>query len=113
MDALYRHGAATAAELRAAIPDPPTNAAVRAKLRVLEEKGYLRHEQDGPRYVYRPVLQEEQARETVLGHLLGTFFDGSVEEAVAALLRLRETDLSGDELDRLSSIIERHRAESE
>jgi predicted transcriptional regulator len=109
MDVLYKRGEASASELQAAIPSPPTNAAVRAKLRVLEEKGYVTHVEDGPRYIYRPVLREKQARRTALTHLLQTFFAGSVEQAVAELLHLRRKDLSEAELDRLARLIDEHR----
>jgi len=110
MDVLYRRGKATASELLEALPDPPSNAAVRAKLRVLEEKGYVTHAQDGPRFLYRPLLRQEHARRTALSHVLQTFFAGSVEETMTALLRLRENDLSAEELDRLAKLIDHHRS---
>lgn len=113
MDALYRHGSATASEVQAALPNPPTNAAVRAKLRVLEEKGYVKHVQDGPRYLYRPLLRAEHARRTAITHVLQTFFAGSIEQAMAALLRLRENDLTSKELDRLQRLIDDHRSDRE
>jgi len=113
MDVIYRHGEATAAEVQAGVPNPPTNAAVRAKLRVLEEKGYLRHVQDGPRYVYRPILRQERARQTALAHLLQTFFAGSVEQVMAALLQLRRSDLSEAELDRLAALVDEYRSEGD
>jgi predicted transcriptional regulator len=110
MDALYRRGKATATELQADLPDPPSNAAVRAKLRVLEEKGFITHAQDGPRYLYRPVLAEGHARTTAMRHLLQTFFAGSIEGAMTALLRLRKDALSQEELDRLAKLIDQHRS---
>lgn len=109
MDILYQRSRATAAELETLMPDPPTNAAVRAKLRVLEEKGFITHVEEGPRFIYRPLLRREQARRTVLQHVVQTFFSGSVSQAVAALLQLRDGDLTEEEFDRLAEIIERHR----
>jgi predicted transcriptional regulator len=106
MDVIYQRGQATAAEVQETIPDPPGYSAVRAMLRLLEEKGYLRHEQDGPRYVFKPTLAREKARKSALKQMLETFFDGSTEQAVAALLNLSKAKLSQDELDRLSHMIE-------
>jgi len=104
MDVIYRRGRATAAEVLDDIPDPPSYSAVRAMLRLLEEKGHVRHEQDGPRYVFLPIVARDRARQLALTHLVRTFFDGSATDAVAALL----TDgakLSNDDLDRLAAII--------
>ena len=109
MDVLYRRGKATAAEVREEMPDPPSYSAVRAMLRLLEEKGYLTHDQDGPRYVFMPTLAREKARKSALKQMLATFFDGSTEEAVAALLDLSRSKLSREELDRLSLLIEEAR----
>ena len=106
MDVIYQRGQATAAEVQETIPDPPGYSAVRAMLRLLEEKGYLKHEQDGPRYVFKPTLAREKARKSALKQMLETFFDGSTEQAVAALLNLSKSKLSQDELDRLSHMIE-------
>jgi predicted transcriptional regulator len=106
MDVIYSRGQATAAEVQETIPDPPGYSAVRAMLRLLEEKGYLKHEQDGPRYVFKPTLAREKARKSALKQMLETFFDGSTEQAVAALLNLSKSKLSQDELDRLSHMIE-------
>jgi predicted transcriptional regulator len=106
MDILYRLGQATAAEVLDELPDPPSYSAVRAMLRVLEEKGHLRHEQQGPRYVYLPTMPRDRARRSALKHLLQTFFDGSAPQAVAALLDLSKSELSGDDLDRLSNLID-------
>ena len=106
MDVLYRRGRATAAEVRQALPDPPSYSAVRAKLRVLEEKGHVRHQEEALKYVYRPVLAPDKARRSALQHLLETFFNHSVEQAVAALLDGSAAKISGEELDRLSRLIE-------
>src|SRR5215472_6315978 len=86
MDILYRGGRATAAEVREALPDPPSYSAVRAMLRLLEEKGHVRHEEAGLRYVFLPTVGRERAKRSALKHLLETFFEGSVEQAVATLL---------------------------
>jgi BlaI family transcriptional regulator, penicillinase repressor len=106
MDVLYRRGAATAAEVHQDLPNRPSYSAVRAMLRTLEEKGHLRHEAQGPRYVYRPTLSLERAKRSALRHMLETFFDGSVEQAVAALVEGSAAKLSQQELDRLSQLIE-------
>jgi len=105
MDVIYRSGRATAAEVLDQLAEPPSYSAVRALLRVLEEKGHLRHEEDGPRYVFVPTVPRERARASALRQLLHTFFDGSTEQAVAALLDLSSTRLSDDELARLSQLI--------
>src|SRR5256885_10772649 len=88
MDVIYRTGRATAAEVLDQLAEPPSYSAVRALLRVLEEKGHLRHEEDGPRYVFVPTVPRERARASALRRVLHTFFDGSTEQAVAALLDL-------------------------
>ena len=106
MDVIYQRGQATSAEVQENMPDPPSYSAVRAMLRLLEEKGTLKHEQDGPRYVFKPTLAREKARKSALKQMLETFFDGSTEQAVAALLNLSKSKLSQDELDRLSHMIE-------
>jgi predicted transcriptional regulator len=105
MDVIYRRGRATAADVHAEIPDPPGYSAVRALLRVLESKGHLRHVADGPRYVYSPTVPRERARDSALRQLVGTFFDGSTEAAVAALLDLSAAKLSDAELNRLAGLI--------
>jgi len=107
MDVIYGApgGRATAAEVLEQLADPPSYSAVRALLRVLEEKGHLRHEEDGPRYVFLPTIPRERARESALRQMLQTFFDGSTEQAVAALLDLSSTRLSDAELVRLSRLI--------
>lgn len=111
MDIIYRRSRATVAEVRADLPDPPSYSAVRALLRVLEEKGHLTHEQDGPRYIYQPTVPRDEARESALERLLRTFFDGSTEKAVAALLDMSTDDLSEAELERLARLIEEARKE--
>ena len=111
MDLLYQRGRATAAEVQENLPDPPSYSAVRAMLRVLEDKGHVRHEQDGPRYVYVPRVARDRAKRSALRHVVRTFFDGSKEQLVAALLDDKSTELSKDELDRLASLIERARKE--
>jgi predicted transcriptional regulator len=111
MDALFRAGRATAADVQGAMPDPPSYSAVRAMLRILEGKGHVRHEQDGPRYVYAPTLPRERAKRSALRHLLDTFFDGSAEQAVAALLDDSSTELSDEQLARLSRLIDQARKE--
>ncbi len=111
MDVIYRLGSATAQEVRDNLPDPPSYSAVRALLRVLEDKGHAVHRAAGPRYVYLPTVPREEARETALRQIVRTFFDGSPPEAVAALLDLSSDDLSDDELDRLQTLIDRARKE--
>ena len=111
MDILYRHGRASAAEIHAAMPDRPSYSAVRAKLRVLEEKGQVRHEEESLHYVYLPTVRRDTARRSALQHVLSTFFEGSVEQAVAALLDLSAARLSGNDLDRISKLIEEARKE--
>ena len=109
MDIVYRRGRATAAEVLDDLPDPPTYSAVRAALRLLEEKGALAHEMDGKRYVYLPTTPRGQARSTALRHLVRTFFNGSPEQVVNALIE--ESRPSNEELDRLARLIEQARTE--
>ena len=111
MEVLYRDGTATATEVLAKIPDPPSYSAVRAMLRVLENKGHVRHASEGTRYVYSPTLPRERAGGPALANVLETFFDGSTEKAVAALLDLSRQDLSEQELDRMAQLIEQARLE--
>lgn len=106
LDIVYTHGHATAAEVRDGMHDPPTDAAVRATLRILVDKGHLRIKQDGPRYNYWPRLSRNAAQRSELLHVLRTFFGGSTESAVAALLDLREGELSDDERRRLKQLID-------
>jgi len=111
MDYLFRVGRATAADVLAGIPDPPSYSAVRAMLRTLEDKGHVRHEEEGRAYVYLPTLRVESARRTALAHLLRTFFDNSAEQAVAALLDLKGTKMTEAELDRMADLIEQAKQE--
>jgi predicted transcriptional regulator len=106
LDIVYAAGHATAAEIRAAMSDPPTDAAVRATLRILVTKRHLRIRQDGPRYDYWPTLSRDVARRSELQHVLRTFFGGSTESALVALLDLREDELSDDERRRLKRLID-------
>ena len=110
MAVIYRLGRATAADVMDQLEDPPGYSAVRAHLRILEEKGHIRHEQDGPRYVFLPTLPREQARDSALKHLVQTFFEGSTSQAMAALLdanpRISKAELAG-----LSRLIEKARKE--
>lgn len=111
MDIIHQHTQATAQEVLDGLPDPPSYSAVRALLRLMEEKGYLQHAQDGQRYVYKATLARAKARKSALNNLLQTFFDGSAEQAVAALLDLRRKQLTAEELERLSQLIEQARKE--
>lgn len=111
MDVVYRLGRATAADVQAHVPEPPSYSAVRAHLRVLEEKGHLRHEQDGPRYVFLPTLPREKARRSALRQLVQTFFEGSTAQAVAALLDAPDAKMSEDDLERLAGLIDQARKE--
>jgi len=111
MDILYRAGRATAAEIHQALPDRPSYSAVRAKLRVLEEKGHVRHQAQATRYVYSAVVPRERAKDSALRHLLATFFDNSAEQAVSALLSLESRRLSAKKLDELSRLIEQAKEE--
>jgi len=113
MDILYRMEQATAAEVQKHLPDPPSYSAVRAMLRVLEEKGHLKHTRQGPRYVFSPTIPRDKATKSALKHLLNTFFNGSMEQAVAALLSMSQKNLSEEELDRLSRLINQARKEGE
>lgn len=109
VDALYKLGRASAAEIRAELPAPPSYSAVRALLRILEEKGHVRHEQDGPRYVYVPTLARDSAKRSAMRHLLQTFFEGSAAQAMSALLDVTSARLTDAELDRLEQLIEHAR----
>jgi len=111
MDAIYRLGRATAAEVLENMPDPPGYSAVRAMLRLLEEKGYLRHDQQGARYVYLPTISRDKARQSALKQLVQTFFDNSTEQTVSALLDMSKSRMSDEELERLSTLIEKARKE--
>lgn len=111
MDVLYARRAATAAEVRDALPDPPSYSAVRALLRILEEKGHARHEQDGPRYVYYPQVTRDRARRSALKRLVSTFFGGSAAQAAAALIG--SESLSAGEVERLRALLEKARTEED
>ena len=111
MDILYQLGRATAGELMKALPGEPSDSTVRTQLRVLEAKGHVRHEEDGVRYVYYPVVPRRVVRKSALKHVMNTFFDGSAEKVVAALLGPDGGRLSDDELDRIADIVAKARAE--
>ena len=106
MDVLYRTGRATAAEVQAGLPDAPGYSAVRTMLRILEEKGHIRHEADGPRYVYIPTVARDRAKRSALKHVLNTFFEGSASQVMAALFELSPRDLADDEIARLRQLID-------
>jgi BlaI family transcriptional regulator, penicillinase repressor len=109
MDILYRRGRATASEVMADLPGDPSYSTVRTQLRVLEAKGQVRHEEEGLRYVYLPAVARHAARRPALRHLVDTFFEGSTEKVVAALLGGDAARLSDDELDRIARIVARAR----
>jgi BlaI family penicillinase repressor len=109
LDILYQHGRATAAEVQGSLPEPPSYSAVRAMLRILEDKGHIRHDQDGPRYVYLPTVARDNAKRSALRHMLQTFFDGSTEQAISTLLDDSSSKLSSAELDRLARLIDHAR----
>jgi predicted transcriptional regulator len=109
MDILHRRGEATVAEIMADLPDPPTYSAVRSVLRILGDKELIRFKEDGPRYVYFPAQPTESAREDVLAHVVRTYFAGSSEQAVTALLRMSDVDMSESEIDRMRDSIRRAR----
>lgn len=111
MDAIYQLGEATAQDVLGRLPDPPSYSAVRALLRILEEKGHVRHRRDGARYVYQPTVPRERARASALRQIVRTFFDGSAGAAAAALLDLSRDDLTDDELAQLQDLVERARKE--
>ena len=110
MDALYQRGSATAADLMKSLPGEPTDSTVRTQLRVLEAKGHVRHEEEGQRYVYFPVVPRRVVRKSALKHVVNTFFDGSIEKVVAALLGPDGARLSDEELDRIATLVDKARA---
>lgn len=110
MEIIYRRGTATAADVLADLPDPPTYTAVRGMLRLLESKGHLRHEHDGPRYVYHPTIDPSRVSMSAVRHLVRTFFDDSASSAVAAMVGMYEDHLSDEDLDELERLIERARS---
>ena len=109
MDVLFRRGRATAAEVMEDLPGSPSYSTVRTQLRVLEEKGHVRHEEEGVRYIYMPAVRRHAARKSALKHLVDTFFDGSAEKAVAALLGGEAARVSSEELDRISELVAKAR----
>jgi predicted transcriptional regulator len=109
MDVLYRLERATAADVRAGMPDPPSYSAVRTLLRILEDKGHVRHEQDGVRYVYAPKIAPAKAQRSALKHMVDTFFGGSASRGMAALFELSGGDLDEDELGNLKQLIDEAR----
>ena len=111
MDILYQRGKSSASEVRQAMPDAPSYSAVRAMLRILEEKGHVRHQAEGMRYVYLPTVARDKAKRSAVKHLLDTFFDDSPEQIVAALLDVSSTRLTQEELDRMVAMIEQARKE--
>ena len=111
MDVLYRLGRATAADVMAALPGEPNDSTVRTQLRVLEHKGHVRHDEEGLRYVYAPAVPRHAARKSALKHLVETFFDGSAEQVVAAVLGGEASHLSDDDLERIGALIEKARKE--
>jgi predicted transcriptional regulator len=111
MDVLYAMGHATVGEVLERIADPPSYSAVRATMRVLEEKGHVVHHQDGPRYLYKPAAPQESARSAALTHLVRTFFGGSAEAAAAALLGMTKSHLTSSDLQRLATQVEAARDE--
>ena len=108
---IYRQNQATAAEVMEGIDNPPSYSGVRAMLRILEEKGHLRHHREGARYIYTPTLSPEEAGRSAMNYLLQMFFSGSAGQAVATLLDLKGTDLTQSDLDQLSDLIEQARLE--
>jgi predicted transcriptional regulator len=111
MDILYRRGRATAGEVMGDLSGDPSYSTVRTQLRVLEDKGHVRHEEEGLRYVYSPAVPRHAARKSALRHLVETFFDGSAEKTVAALLGGEGAKLSDEELDRIATLIAKTRKE--
>jgi len=111
MDILHRRGRATAHEVMADLADPPSYSAVRTFLRLLEERGHVRHEQDGPRYVYTPTVARREAQRSAITHLVDTFFAGSVEDAVATLVESSKPKLSAQELERIAALVAKAKKE--
>ena len=109
LDILYRDGRASAAEIQAALPDAPGYSATRTLLRILEEKGHIKHESDGPRYVYLPSVSPQKARVSALRHVLNTFFNGSAADAAAALVDGSAAKMSTSELAQLEALIRAHK----
>jgi predicted transcriptional regulator len=112
MDILYQRGKASALDVQNAMPDPPSYSAVRAMLRTLEEKGHVRHEADGLKFIYMPVENKDKVKRSTIRHMLRTFFSDSPEQIVAALLDVSAKTLTKEELDRMAGMIEKARKES-
>jgi len=111
MDVIYQKSKASASEVHENLPDAPSYSAVRALLKILLDKGYLKHEKEGKQYIYFPAVEAEQAKTSMMKNLLKTFFNNSASQAVAALIDMNKSDLSDKELDRLSSIIDKAKEE--
>jgi BlaI family penicillinase repressor len=111
MDILYRSGKASASDVLNAMPDPPSYSAVRAMLRVLEEKGHVKHQEEGLKYVFTPVVAPDKAKRSAVKHVMETFFNGSAEQIVAALLDVSSSKLTRGELDRMAEMIEKAKKE--
>src|SRR5437764_14594766 len=111
MDILYQRGKSSASEVREAMPNAPSYSAVRAMLRVLEEKGHIKHQAEGLKYVYLPIVTRDKAKRSAVKHLLDTFFNNSPEQIVAALLDVSSTRMTREELDRMSEMIEKAKRE--
>lgn len=109
VEALFKLGRASAADVRGELPDAPSYSAVRALLRILEEKGHVRHDQEGPRYVYVPTVGRDSAKRSALRHLVQTFFEGSTTQAMSALLDASSSRLSDADLERLAKMLEQAR----
>ena len=105
MNILHRRGDSTVSEIMTALPDPPTYSAVRSILRILADKGLVAFREDGPRYVYSPAQPTESARDDALEHVVRTYFAGSTEQAMTALLRLSDADIGDTEVERLRNLI--------
>jgi len=113
MDVLYQAGKGTAADVRAGMPEAPSYSAVRTMLRILEEKGHVRHELDGPRYVYIPTVARDKAKRSALKHVVNTFFDGSAAQVMAALFELSPRELGDEDIARLRRLIDNAKKERE
>ncbi len=111
MDVVFKRGKVSAAEVLKNLPDNPSYSSVRTIMRILVEKGHLKYKQDGPRYIYFPTVTKKQAKRSALQHMLKTFFDGSAEKAVAALIDMPKSGLSEKALERISKRIEQARKE--
>jgi BlaI family transcriptional regulator, penicillinase repressor len=111
MDIVFRLGKASVTEVRNELPDPPTYSAVRGMLRLLEQKGYITHEDDGLRYLYTATVKPRQARKSALRHMVKTFFGGSAAEAAASLLELSDSELSAEDVARLTRVIAKAKTE--